>query len=1302
MQKYQKSATRKSGKLTAGTVGKLLKFTFIKLSLLSIILLLTASSGYCAQPERIPSAHPESMTPATKELYLNWQELRKRQLRLLPVPKKIEFSGPPIDVADIVVVLKDNTVQGEIAANEIVSRIKSLAGYDTPVVSNAQAGKFNVIIDNNFDAFFTGKHGKQVTVVNPYSRKQAYALEPVADGIKLTGASPVGMMYAAVTLRWLIEKQNGETFLHPATVIDWPDIPRRAIRGFVGSDIKRYLKRRGWSIKMFYDWAFRLKINMLHRPFISTYQISPFPLDNEQWLEEDRWVKRMVPHFEEGRMIGKYLADRDIRGLDGNFLYLGTVREHSHLPETRGLGTVNVTGGPKFYSWGRKDLHRSKAEKLALFAKNAGITDLIMHGIDTNQFCDPESWSGRDDLTRELYGDCRVAATLGVYQVYYEVFKEHGINLILVLLPYYPDLFDREIWMPKRRMKQTPANIARFEKITKGLAEYLKQVSKKLPAGIPICLREAGHANTMNFYRLISGQPAYVYFEASSNPALLRSRFLPPTIVNIGEMYDPQRKQEDIFWWISGAGFQSNVTMAEFSWNTEFPGHTEFKPIKQRFALNVYDPAMRDIIAERAAVGLWGDEHGQILKNMMNNDLGLFQPFLDRSSPRWPQLPDYLRFLKANKGFLEQADKALSKAWAKGKPQFMEPEPINEFMWEYIEMLRNVVKMGIASTPVRIAIEEVKKEIRQGQRDEAVKIIDAALAQLPLAKERFQKDAAWLKADARFAYLDGGIRTAIRAGIFKEDYFAVMQAELEALKTDMDALLRITYAPRWYRIKMWERELQIAQNPQAPVIDGKLNDRVWSDAAVIEHFSEINTRIPTPRPITMKMLSDEKYIYIGGEIVQPFAREIKEIEPKQNQRRKHYRLTESIEVFLKPNPDKEEFFQYVLDIAANIYSVNILSLGDMSSVPLTQSIGATHVTDESWTFELKIPFAELNAQPGKGWKGMLAYNAVKSPTLRPKVRHYASTWLAKSFHAPDRWGEIDFTSLPRRIVPQLRMSLKSSTEYVSIPTGTGAMVRFSLSPKTNRPVFDLKITGKFVDNSGKELSAPFDIVEKKYLQAALPTINVEKLLNVIGEGIRLSITKSFHTSDNKKHTQTADFIIGEIPFTKPGETEGEMIWLSFESHTDFAFCQPFSGSPIFLSDNRASEGKSSLMIKLNASDKYGGGALITPSQKDWSPYKTMKFDIFLTGEQRLLMRWRFQSTDGKRYFPPVPLKPGWNRDLEINLEKAAEKIDLKQIEHLLLYTGKLAVATPVYLDNVRLIPINRWGYLPPGMAGGNR
>ncbi|PIZ46322.1 MAG: hypothetical protein COY42_10890, partial [Armatimonadetes bacterium CG_4_10_14_0_8_um_filter_66_14] len=112
-------------------------------------------AGDAQQEPDSAADHPRSSVD-TAALQRNWDALRQRGLRLLPVPKQLQFRGEPLPLSGegarrAVVVLAEDSPRGRIAANEIVSRLEDFsAKVELPVVAAPQAGAYNVVIENRW------------------------------------------------------------------------------------------------------------------------------------------------------------------------------------------------------------------------------------------------------------------------------------------------------------------------------------------------------------------------------------------------------------------------------------------------------------------------------------------------------------------------------------------------------------------------------------------------------------------------------------------------------------------------------------------------------------------------------------------------------------------------------------------------------------------------------------------------------------------------------------------------------------------------------------------------------------------------------------------------------------------------------------------------------------------------------------------------------------------------------------------------------------------------------------------------
>ena len=68
------------------------------LKLIALTVLLTITTAQVCNAANSQAKALKLATPETKVLYDNWQGLKQRHLRLIPVPKKIQFKDAPVSL----------------------------------------------------------------------------------------------------------------------------------------------------------------------------------------------------------------------------------------------------------------------------------------------------------------------------------------------------------------------------------------------------------------------------------------------------------------------------------------------------------------------------------------------------------------------------------------------------------------------------------------------------------------------------------------------------------------------------------------------------------------------------------------------------------------------------------------------------------------------------------------------------------------------------------------------------------------------------------------------------------------------------------------------------------------------------------------------------------------------------------------------------------------------------------------------------------------------------------------------------
>ena len=204
---------------------------------------------------------------------------------IIPLPKEIRAVGEPIPLDGFRIVAAGDE-RSQIAAAEINQQIVSLGG-ESLTVSRFEGplpdGRLILIAPCTAKELKALSPSLEVTPTKP--GVQGYMVQPSGSGenlkLMLAGSDSLGTLYAAVTCRQLIIKQDGRLLLQPALVRDWPDFKTRCngapfsenLRGdwygILSAEAKGDLARArrladGWvaAQKRYFDWLLRAKINM--------------------------------------------------------------------------------------------------------------------------------------------------------------------------------------------------------------------------------------------------------------------------------------------------------------------------------------------------------------------------------------------------------------------------------------------------------------------------------------------------------------------------------------------------------------------------------------------------------------------------------------------------------------------------------------------------------------------------------------------------------------------------------------------------------------------------------------------------------------------------------------------------------------------------------------------------------------------------------------------------------------------------------------------------------------------------------
>lgn len=222
---------------------------------------------------------------------------------------------------------------------------------------------------------------------------------------------------------------------------------------------------------------------------------------------------------------------------------------------------------------------------------------------------------------------------------------------------------------------------------------------------------------------------------------------------------------------------------------------------------------------------------------------------------------------------------------------------------------------------------------------------------------------------------------------------------------------------------------------QPPVIDGKLGDRAWKQAAWTPLFVDIEGDAkPKPRFATRaKMCWDEQYFYVAAEMEEPDLWAI-------------YRDHDSVifhqhdfEVFLDPDGDTLHYFEFEMNVLNTTWDLYLDKPyrfqgkadngweipGLRSAVHARGTINRPGDKDQGWSLEIAFPWTAFNRgprppvppKPGETWRVNFSrvewQLQVKNGAYEkvPNTKEDNWVWSPQgviNMHVPEKWGFVRF------------------------------------------------------------------------------------------------------------------------------------------------------------------------------------------------------------------------------------------------------------------------------------------------------
>jgi Carbohydrate family 9 binding domain-like len=205
-----------------------------------------------------------------------------------------------------------------------------------------------------------------------------------------------------------------------------------------------------------------------------------------------------------------------------------------------------------------------------------------------------------------------------------------------------------------------------------------------------------------------------------------------------------------------------------------------------------------------------------------------------------------------------------------------------------------------------------------------------------------------------------------------------------------------------------------------PVLDGKLDDPCWKNAAVIDRFASFWATPKMPRPGTRAYLVwDDEALYYAGSMTDA---ELRSFGTKRND---HLWNGDVFELFLKPTALRDEYYEFQANPRGVVFEAPFPKrghdFGGFDKAPLLSSKAAVALRgtldqpgdkDEGWSVEGRIPWSAFALTGGKPKAGAEWLFAICRYDYGPKGTDpitMSSAPLSKpSFHRYEDYGKLRF------------------------------------------------------------------------------------------------------------------------------------------------------------------------------------------------------------------------------------------------------------------------------------------------------
>ncbi|HUS79887.1 MAG TPA: LamG-like jellyroll fold domain-containing protein, partial [Armatimonadota bacterium] len=878
------------------------------------------------------------------------------------------------------------------------------------------------------------------------------------------------------------------------------------------------------NLRAHLDWLFRLKATGTFRHTIGSRAHSSLP---------DK-VAATADELACARVVSDYARARGIITMQNGSVALGSYPDDQNRP---GFDQMMV-GRDHYHSWARHDLHTNLARNMASFCHEAGFDQAFIHAVDSGGILDPEMWSQRDALTREQYGDDRVSADADMFNIYADEFATAGAEIVFVAYPYSAQYLSREFVMRSLGLPDNEQGRARADGLVEGMRIWMRGINAKLAPGVRMCIREAAREDMFSFFDGYPGRPMWIYWELTH----YRNSIYPLLTTNIrciGTAYSPERPAEDIIWAndIDYSWFSEPIRAAccEYAWNTRFPGSKPYDPAYMAGGEpEVDDQAALDIVAQRAAVGLWGAQAAPLMQRALATHLSWRAAVDPKKATERLQASTLAPLVRKNRQAAHDACDAMDELWRQAKQARVEGRDLMDgFAYPFFVQFYAMTTAARAYADVHLRELQATEAIRAGDMEQATREMAQGREELAANVAAYERTMAELKDEPWVigpAELSASWAARPEGQLIRPDFVALGK-RFDDLQANSDRLYQEYNIPEWFRDWFGPRSLTAVKARGEVKLDGVLDEPDWQAAPPVDEFVGHQQYKVMAVPCEARLMYDGRFLYLGARLRQPLIGQINEpTRPLAN-----YSFTEQVELLLVPGEaGAENLYQFVVDTGGNLFTMRRLVAApgpeQVTEGWDCQAQAAVSRGQDGWSLELAVPIEALAKPVGGTWHAVIARDLITS--LQPRqVETYASAFFdGRSYHTAELHSPLHFVADPAP-VPEEPPGLHLTAPTMRTRTterGQGSEVTFGVTVETRHPLLGAIVRAEVLDREGRVLGAT-EAASSEVVSVKLSTPRpVSTQLDTEQQGVTVRLVLNWHTLAGEQRELQRRFILGDV------------------------------------------------------------------------------------------------------------------------------------------------------------------------------